>query len=86
MKNERALQIVKTLEEHQALGGFSVEEIAEELGEFPSDVEQEFKRLQKAGAIKCYMYQGKLYAVFQQGLDLEKLKDEDNVKPDVMYR
>jgi DNA-binding IclR family transcriptional regulator len=84
MSLERALQIVKTLEEHKALGGFSVDEIAQELGQFPSDVEQEFKSLQKVGAIKCYMFEGKLYAVYEKALTTSEYPEETK-KTDIMF-
>ena len=87
MSKDRALQIVKTLEEHKALGGFSVAELAEEMGEFPSDVEMELKDLQKAGAIKCYIYKGQLYAIFEKGLTKDDLATWDKPRPsDVMFR
>jgi Mn-dependent DtxR family transcriptional regulator len=87
MSKETALQIVKTLEEHKALGGFSVAELAEELGEFPSDVELELKELKKVGAVKCYIYKGQLYAIFEHGLEKEDLANWDKPRnADVMYR
>ena len=62
--------------------GYSIEEIAEVLGLFPSDVEEELKELQKIGAVHCYMYDGKLYAVFKKDV---KIKDKE-FPSDPMFR
>lgn len=93
MSLDRAIEIVKTLAEHEARKGLSVAEIAEDLGQFPSDVEQTLKDLQQEGVVKCYMFKGILYAVFEQPLtDDIKRRLEDNQPdpsgeaPDAMFR
>ncbi len=55
----------------------SVPELAEELGMFPSDVEDVLKELQEKGAVECYMHEGILYAVFKDDVDLtmQTIKD-----------
>lgn len=57
--------VVKTLAEHTKKAGLSVAEIAKENGMFPSDVEETLKDLQDKGSVECYIYRGKLYAVFK---------------------
>jgi len=55
----------------------SVNQIAEQLGMFPSIVEAELMELQEAGAVKCYMHEGELYAVFQEGTDISAFEKSD---------
>ena len=54
-------------------------DLAEELGMFPTDVEDILKELQEKGAVECYMFEGILYAVFKEDVDLTmKTIKEDN--------
>jgi len=48
---------------------------------FPSDVESVLKELQNQGAVKCYMKDGVLYAVFKEDVDLtlKTIKDANEV-------
>ena len=57
--------VVKSLAEHKEKAGLSVTEIAKEHGMFPSDVEEVLKDLQGKNSVECYIYRGKLYAVFK---------------------
>ena len=59
-------RIIKILESLNGKVGFSVAEIAELLGLFPSDVEEAFKDLFRKGLIKCSMYHGQLYAYLEE--------------------
>jgi len=77
------LKIVRSLENHKRLQGRTVGEIAEELGMFPSEVEEELRELHDIGAVTCYMFQGQLYAVYNEGGE-EKLKKWQHAK-DIMY-
>ena len=68
----------------------NVREIAEEIGAFPSDVEETVKELQEQGKVKCYMAAGDLYVVFTEGTSMEDIQDyvpaPSLKKDDVMYR
>lgn len=51
----------------------SVDEIAEELGMFPSDIEETVKQLQEQGLVTCYILEGNIYVVPNEGEDLDDL-------------
>ena len=76
MANE--VEVIRHLEKHNDLGGFSVGEIAEALGMFPSDVEKTLKDLSANGQVKCYVYNGQLYAVFERLEPIIEYPKSDN--------
>jgi len=59
---------------------YCVNELAEQLNMYPSDVEAALKKLQEKGQVKCYMYEGLLYAAFNDDVDVSCLA-EDNTGP-----
>lgn len=72
---EKLKQFIK---EHRKNKAFNVEELAEELQLFPSDVEMTVKILQAKGLVKCYMYKGKLYVVPEPNVDIRNALEEHN--------
>lgn len=79
--------IVKTLAEHKEKAGLSVAEIAKEHGMFPSDVEDVLKELQGKKSVECYIYRGKLYAVFKDNTITETFAklDRERENTDTMF-
>jgi len=65
-----------------------VKEIAEELGLFPSDVEDAVKDLQEKGMVRCIMAKGEIYVVFNEGASMEDIEDYESTpldKNNVMF-
>ena len=53
---------------------YSINEYAEMLGMFPSDVEEECKKLQDQGLVKCTIADGKVYVVLtEEGASFDEL-------------
>ena len=55
---------------------------------FPSDVEETLKELQSKGSVECYIYRGKLYAVFKDRTieeTFDKL-DKERENRDAMFQ
>lgn len=53
---------------------YSINEYAEMLGMFPSDVEEECKKLQEQGLVKCTIADGKVYVVLtEEGASFDEL-------------
>jgi len=79
--------IVKTLAKHKEKSGLSVAEIAKEHGMFPSDVEETLKYLQGRDSVECYIYRGKLYAVFKDNTIKETFDklDRERESKNIMF-
>ena len=51
--------------------GFTIDEIAEALGAFPSDIEEIIKALYDDGKVSAFWYEGRMYVSMSNGENLE---------------
>ena len=66
--------VEKPVEEEDDVMVYSIDEYAEMLGMFPSDVEEECKKLQDQGLVKCTIAEGKVYVVLtEEGMSFDEL-------------
>lgn len=70
------LSIIRSLKIHESLHGWSVKDIAAEIGAFHSDIEEILKELQDDGTVVAYIYEGELYFVLEDQDALRKIQEK----------